>query len=192
MSSKKRIALVGGAIATVLAVGTLSLGVTFGLFSDAGTANSHSFTSGTVSLASPSTYTCDIPTTNLVPGDSGSCSFTVQYTGSVDAHIGLDNTVAGALFSGATPMTATITVNGSANTFANNSSNKFVADDLGASSPTTHTVTVAWTFPSGADNTYQNQTTGNSVSVTVHAVQSAHNGSCSTVGSACAAGTNWS
>lgn len=193
LSIKKRIALGAAAIATVGAVSTLVAGVTFGLFSATGSSPSSTFTSGTVSLTSDATFSCNIPS-YIVPGDSGSCTANATYTGNVSAFIGLTTSTTGALFtgegtddSGINALQVTITDNNTA-TYADNGANLYVGTDGAAAA--TRTFTVAWTLPSGADNSYQNKTA--TVTLTVEAVQSAHNGYATTNGlpggPACAAG----
>lgn len=192
MSIRKRMALGAGAVATVGAVATLVAGVTFGLFSaTAQNSSPANFTSGTVSTSHAAGDTCVIPA-HVVPGDTGSCTFHVTFTGNVSSFVGLSTSTTGALYdgtasddSGANKLVVSIT--DGTTTFGNSTADMYVSTD--SANPTAHTFTVNWSLPSGADNSYQNQSA--SVGLTVKAVQSAHNGSCSTAGSACS-GTNWS
>ncbi|MFI5036232.1 MAG: TasA family protein [Acidimicrobiales bacterium] len=186
MSIKKRLVIGAGALTTVAAAATLVAGVTFGLFSASAGPENNTFTSGTVSLSSDATGICNI--INIVPGDSGSCTFKTTYTGSVPVYVGLTTATTGALWSGAGTDDAganalVVTIN--SGTYAVNGTHLFVgAESSGAPQDT---FTVNWSLPLGADNTYQNLSA--QVSLTVSAVQSAHNGTGATcvVGSACAA-----
>jgi hypothetical protein len=88
--SRKRLLLSAGGITAVGAVATLMLGATFGLFSATTPTQTNTFTAGTVTLAQSAVTSCTV--SNIQPGDSGSCHFTVTYGGSVSsgAWLGVD------------------------------------------------------------------------------------------------------
>jgi hypothetical protein len=113
----KRLALSVGALGTVAAlVGAAS----FALFTSAATSQTDTFAAGTVILGGSNTSTCNI--TNMEPGDSSSgasagnkadspCEYTISYSGSLAAWIGLQigvNSTAGSTYAippgSATPM----------------------------------------------------------------------------------------
>ena len=192
MIGKKRLALGAGSVTAAGAVATLVAGTTFGLFSATPQSETNNFTSGTVSLSSVDTGKCVVPP-NIVPGDSGSCTFKTTYTGNVSAWVGLTTSTTGTLYdgtasddAGANVLSVTIKDNNNV-TYANTGSDLYVGNDGSGASQRTFTVT--WSLPSGADNSYQNQSAA--VALTVKAVQKDHNGSCTTAGSACS-GTSWS
>ena len=98
---KKRLAIIGAAVATVGAAATLAGGITFGLFSASGSSGANTFTGGTVSVGTgtPVSVTCTIP--NMVPGDSSTgapigskadtpCTYNMKYTGSASAWLAVD------------------------------------------------------------------------------------------------------
>jgi predicted ribosomally synthesized peptide with SipW-like signal peptide len=101
LSTRRRLALAGAAVATIGAVATLVAGVTFGLFSATESSGANTFTVGTVSvgLGTPASVTCNI--TSMMPGDSSAgapigsnadttCTYNVKYTGTVGAYLGVD------------------------------------------------------------------------------------------------------
>jgi hypothetical protein len=101
-AAKRRLALVAATATTLGAVTTLATGFTFGLFSASVTSAPNTFSTGTVTLGTPTQVTCNI--SGIVPGDSsagapigdnsdGTCSFAVSYTGSVDAYLAVDISV---------------------------------------------------------------------------------------------------
>lgn len=105
-SVRKRLAFAGATVTTVGAVATLVAGFTFGLFSSSESSGANTFTAGTVTvgLGTGTTTTCTI--TSLMPGDSSTgytssgskadtqCAYSVEYTGSANAWLGVDMTVA--------------------------------------------------------------------------------------------------
>jgi Camelysin metallo-endopeptidase len=209
MSIKKRITLGSGALATVGAVATLVAGVTFGFFSASQGSSTSNFATGTVSIGSPANTVCSI--TNMVPGDNSvgytpdnpnrtnaklaHCVFSVTYTGSVPAYIGLStslNTGAGTLASALqweiSDGVASYTSGGTINT--NSASNPlYVATDAGGSN-TVHTFTVDYALP---DSVTSQTLTAAALSMTVYAVQQGNNGTGVCVaGSQCANVTSWS
>ena len=114
--NKKRLLLAAGSIASIGAVVALATGVTFGLFSASTSPGSEQFTAGTVTLNKTASANCTI--TNMVPGDSSAawagnaalvaaaapngqtdaqtatCTLNATYTGSADAYLGLDLSIA--------------------------------------------------------------------------------------------------
>jgi predicted ribosomally synthesized peptide with SipW-like signal peptide len=81
MIKKKRLFVTAGSIASIGAIAALASGVTFGLFSDTAPIVDSPFNAGTVSLTQAAATSCTV--SNIQPGDSGSCEFTVNYIGSV-------------------------------------------------------------------------------------------------------------
>lgn len=106
--------LAGGAMVSLAAVGTLTLGTTAALFSDSEAGASNTFTAGSVTVAPGSTPSVVCNVADMMPGDSSTgydvgsddktpCTFTVEYTGSSPAWLGVDVSVQGgtpSLFSG--------------------------------------------------------------------------------------------
>lgn len=84
---------------SLLAIAVVSLLVSassFALFSaQSGNAN-NTFTAGTVTLGAPMFDATDV--LNIAPGDSGSKGYSIQYTGSLDAWLGLSTSTSGDLF----------------------------------------------------------------------------------------------
>ena len=80
-SIKRRMALVAASVGTVGSAATLLAGVTFGFFSATTPTQSNTFSAGTVSLGHSAETSCTV--SNVQPGDSGTCGFTVTYTGTV-------------------------------------------------------------------------------------------------------------
>ncbi len=112
ITSRKRLALGLGSLATLGMAATLTAGATLGLFSATSPVQSDQFTAGTVSLTQPADVACTI--VNVVPGDtsgnSHQCTFQVTYNGTASAYLGLDlsvnGTAAGSVpvaYGGATP-----------------------------------------------------------------------------------------
>lgn len=100
-NTKKRLLFAAGSIASIGAVAALAVGVTFGFFSATSTPQSNSFTAGNVTMNSVATSTCAV--TKIVPGDSGTCQLTANYTGSEAAYLALDlSIVANTVGDGAT------------------------------------------------------------------------------------------
>ena len=103
-STKRRVALVGATATTLGAVTTLIASFTFGLFSASVTSSPNTFSSGTVTLGTPTQITCTI--SDMLPGDSSTnapignhkvgdntCTYDVTYTGSIDAYLAVDISV---------------------------------------------------------------------------------------------------
>lgn len=106
--SKKRLLLAASALGAVGATATLVAGVTFGFFSATTPSQTSTFTAGNVTLSQGATDTCTVTSTSgtvtagtngssvadIVPGDSGTCTDTVTYTGSAPAYLGVDLAIA--------------------------------------------------------------------------------------------------
>lgn len=176
---KKRFML---SLMTVALVALLASGATFALFTDTTSNNSNTFSAGTVTLDDPVFTIADI--TGLAPGDTGSEEWTVSYSGSLDAYLGLDTKLSGDL---ATPnhtgsdgilangdcLTVTITDNkthNASNAYDNNADNQLVGK---FSQNDTVTFTVEWELPLGANNGYQGDSA--TLEMLVHAVQADNN-----------------
>ncbi len=77
-----------GALAAGAAAALASM-ASFALFQSSAQSQTDTFSAGTVALAAPAPgQTCDIQ--DVVPGESGTCRYTVRYAGSVPAWVGLD------------------------------------------------------------------------------------------------------
>ena len=163
----KRIGLLLTAVVGVGAIAALSIGASFSLFSATSPGVTTTFTAGTVTLGTPAVASC--PVGNLEPGDSGTCTFTVTYTGSLPAYIGAEATATGVL-----QPELSFTVNGTPE-----GSTPVLIGNTGQTgdSPyvTSFTANVGWAFSSAADNSYQGQSA--IVTVTFYAVQCSYNGS---------------
>jgi predicted ribosomally synthesized peptide with SipW-like signal peptide len=209
MIGRKRLLLAAGTLASVGAVIALATGVTFGLFSATESSGSNTFAAGTVSVAPGQTASVTCNTSNIVPGDSSptdqpSCAYKVRYTGSVPANLAVDVSVTSVAGSGGTPL-YDATAAGLQLNIADNNSTTYVSgtsykDSTGASqtltagTPVTNllvakgvsadvadrTFTVNYSLPLSSGNGYQGGTAA--ITLTFHAVQSAHNASTGTVG----------
>lgn len=114
-STKKRLAIVGGAVTTVGAAAALVAGSTFGFFSSAGVASGNNqFTAGTVIVGldpDGTQVTCAIGP--MSPGDteakSGNvaCKYDIIYTGNVNAYLAMDLAITGASGTPIVPYTQT-------------------------------------------------------------------------------------
>ncbi len=214
-SLKKRLALAAATATTVGAVTTLVAGFTFGLFSATESSGANTFTAGTVTVGTttPASVTC---TVTVLPGDSSTgapidstaaqqCTYNVQYTGTANAWLAVDMTVANgtpALFSSgsatglqfylkdstSTYVTSTATDTGGGGTTytqqggtsaplpATGISNLLVS----TSEATTGQVVnfkLDYALPLDTGNTYNTSPTAASVTVTLtfHAVQASNN-----------------
>jgi hypothetical protein len=113
-STKKRLAIVGGAITTVGAAAALIAGSTFGFFSSAGEASGdNTFTAGTVivGLDGATSVTCDIgpmsPGDTEASGTNAACKYDIVYTGNVNAYLAMDLAITGASGTPIVPYTQT-------------------------------------------------------------------------------------
>lgn len=88
----KRLAM---SLLAVAAISALVIGGTFALFTASTTNQSNTFTAGTVTLDAHATNLVNV--TNIAPGDSGTATYSVKYTGSLDAWLGLSTTLSGDL-----------------------------------------------------------------------------------------------
>lgn len=156
---------------SLLAIGVIALIVSaasFALFTATSNNVSNTFTSGTVTLGTAATTVVNM--TNIAPGDTGSGTFSVEYTGSLSAWLGLDTSLSGTLTTCDGGGKFTVTIGGG--TYSATGSNQVI----GAAPVTTGTVTnlaVAWSLASNAGNDCQNKSA--QLSMTVHAVQSSNN-----------------
>ena len=180
MSIKKRLVLGAAALATVGAVATLVAGVTFGVFDSTAGPVTQNFTTGTLSLTQDASTTCPVTATNLVPGDSGSCVFIVDYTGSVEAWVSLTTVTSDP----APDLAITITDNNSVS-YAINGTHLYVG--VGSGGP--YTFTVNWNLPITAGNANQGKSA--SVELTAIAAQQTNNGTCTTPGLASCTSVTW-
>lgn len=207
--ARRRILLAISALATTGAASTMVAGTTFGFYSSKPGAESNSFTSGTVTLASTVTGACTVSA--LAPGDApAACTFNTTYSGSLSAYLAVDVLVETQAGSGGTvlynpggsngltvavtdnqsspvtyvvPTTATTCPGG-----APSGSTCYELDNelLGTSAFTngaTDVISTAVTLPAAAGNGYQGGAA--QVILTAHAVQSKNNTlSCTTTATA--------
>jgi len=78
----------------LVAVATMSVGVTLALYSNRPTAETNTFVAGTVSVTSVVTGACAASTNNMAPGDSASCTLASTYGGSLSGYMAVDVFVA--------------------------------------------------------------------------------------------------
>ena len=213
--SRKRLLICAGGFTAVAAVGALVVGSTLGLFSATQTSGANTFTAGTVTLTTPVTVACTVGP--MAPGDSSTgytpaisgqtdattapCTFSVKYAGNLPAYIGVDVAVSSTtttplydasptglqleLSDGTTSYTASGALNGTADLLVSTTPD-------GASSNTTHTLTLNYALPTASGNQYQGAES--TLTFTIHAVQSGNNnfvGTCS-AGHTCGSAANWS
>ncbi|BAD40166.1 TasA family protein [Symbiobacterium thermophilum] len=156
----KRILL---SLATVGALSALVTGATFALFTASTENTNNTFTAGTVRFGKDFNASCDLSADNIAPGDSGSCSYTITYVGSLEAFVGVEHSVSGDLFSGDNPMTYTVNGKSDSGTIL-----------LGkASNGDTVTADVQWSFPLAAGDEYEGKS--GTISLTFKAVQVRNN-----------------
>jgi len=135
-------------LATVGALSALITGASFALFTAQTENQNNTFTAGTVRLGSVTGFTCGVNANNMAPGDSGSCTVKVTYTGSLEAWIGVDYEAEGDLFEGDNPMTISLSGGNGATVDGIYVLGKY-SDGQEA------TVTVSYDFPAEAGNAYQ-------------------------------------
>lgn len=165
--SMKKIAL---SLASIGAASLLVAGASFALFTASTTNANNTFSSGTVTIGNLAG--CGNTFNNIAPGDSGTFTCDVTYTGSLDAWLGLSTTFTGPLTScdGVNSLQATITRG--AQTFFNNTSNQVVGT-VPVTGGTTVSFVVNWNLPLAAGNTCQAQNAD--LMLQVRAVQSKNN-----------------
>lgn len=174
MFGLKRAALLLGGLGLA---GSLVYGASFALFTSAAGNQSNTFAAGTVSLTK--TAGTDMTFNNMAPGDTQSNSYTVSYSGSLPAWVGLDTSASGTLI---TPPTGdTNATNDALQVTITDSNSKSFSDDqvnqlvygTPVNSGWTDTFTVTGALPSAAGNDDQGAT--GTVTLTAHSVQSANN-----------------
>jgi predicted ribosomally synthesized peptide with SipW-like signal peptide len=207
-SIKRPIAMFGGGLAAIGAVGVLTLGATFTLFSDSDTSATNTFVAGTVEVGPDgASTTCSV--TQIMPGDSSSnfgqgsesftpCNYRVKYTGTASAWLAVDILVDGDspnLFTGTSAglqflvnadgstdiMNGTTYLNstGSATTVASGTAaTNILVSDTPAVTDDTLQFDIDYLLPLLAPNALQGGTA--EITLTFHAVQSANQpiGSC--------------
>jgi predicted ribosomally synthesized peptide with SipW-like signal peptide len=157
----KRLAM---SLLTVGVVAGLVAGGTFALFSAQSENHSNTFTAGTVTLGEASVLSCPILPGGLAPGDDGTCSMNITYTGSLDAWIGFTYAGSGALFGGDNPITID-------NPSYVDNGNKQVVGEFAQNG--TANVTLNYHFPKAAGNEYQGA--DGTITVNFYAVQARNN-----------------
>lgn len=227
-SRRRRLLIAAGSGAALAALATFAAGAAFGLFSTTKPSGSSSFSSGSVTLARSAVHTCG--TGPMAPGEASTgwvpagadleCSFTITYTGTAPAFLGLDVSIApthagsdpNGVLTGATGlydstsaglqvaikdstgvayMTGT-TLGGSATSGANPSLNDLLHSATASTNGASLTYTVDYQLPGTTTNAYMQA--ASSITLTVHAVQASHNGSTvgCTPGRVCAGIQGWS
>lgn len=101
LTNRVRVLNIVASLAAIAAMGTLTIGGAWALFSASETSASNSFVAGTVTVGDGSTAstTCDV--TGMMPGDSSAgfgslneqlsaCAYRVKYTGSAAAYLAVD------------------------------------------------------------------------------------------------------
>jgi len=78
----------------LVAVATMSVGVTLALYSNRPTGETNTFAAGTVTLTNVVTGACLASTNNMAPGDSASCTLATTYGGTLSGYMALDVFVA--------------------------------------------------------------------------------------------------
>lgn len=156
---------------SLLAIAMVSLVVSaasFALFSAQSSNVGNTFTAGTVTLGAPMTDLIDV--NNIAPGDSGSMNYAIQYTGSLDAWIGIDTTSGGDLFTCDGGGQFTIGLSDGVNAYSANGVDQVVGNYAPGD---TLNLTVNWALALAAGNDCQ----GDSANMTlmVKAVQSKNN-----------------
>ncbi len=166
----KRFGLVLASVIGVGAIAVLVAGTTFALFTSSSSPSSQTFTAGTVKLDNPTSASCTTDVTNMEPGDSGTCDFSVDYDGSLPAYIGavLNSSDDTGLLSG-----LTLTINGDP---ASATTPVLIGQTYSGTPP--YTATLGYTLSPNADNSYQG--TAVTLTVTFEAVQCSNNGELST------------
>lgn len=158
------------AIAILTTVGSLAL------FSASSGAETATYTAGTVTLGAPTTRLATV--SGLAPGDTGSSTYTITYTGSLSAWLGLDTSLSGDLTTcdGGGRLSVSIT-DANSNTYSPNANDQIVKGAAGATAPvaggTTKAFTVGYSLALAAGNDCQGDSA--TVSLTVKAVQSDNN-----------------
>lgn len=158
---------------SLLAVGLISLVVsaaTFALFSATTTNVNNTFTAGTVTLGTPATTLVNV--TNIAPGDSGSGTYSVEYTGSLGAWLGLDTALSGDLTTCDGGGRFVVNISDGANAYSANAANQVIGA-VPVSTGTVVTLTANWALALAAGNDCQADSA--QLSMMVHAVQSANN-----------------
>lgn len=184
MFGKRRIVALAATFTLIGAILALGAGMTFGLFSsNLGLLPQGVFNAGTVTLNQTNpeaTVNCTVNT--VAPGDSGNaCTMAVDYTGSLPAYIGVQLVGGGYLYNHENMQFGVIDPNNAGwasmtyePTSATSPSVIFDGPATpGTPTPQTTDLTIGYSLPTSADNNGQGQQ--GTVTVTVFAVQQAHN-----------------
>lgn len=154
----------------VAAIAVLTTVATLALFSASATTETATYTTGTVTLGTPSTRLTTV--SGLAPGDSGSSTYTIQYTGSLSAWLGLDTSLSGTLTTCDGGGRLTVSISDGTNSYSSNATDQVVGAAAVAGG-TTKAFTVSHSLASGAGNDCQDKTA--TISLTVKAVQARNN-----------------
>src|SRR5205807_4062056 len=86
--SRKRLLVAARFVAIFVAVSALAIGSTLGRSDATSTTRTSALTGGTVTLSNNASGACSA--TNMLPGNSSSCTLTATYGGSASGYLGLD------------------------------------------------------------------------------------------------------
>ncbi len=156
---------------SLLAVGVISLVVSaasLALFNAVSTDAVNTFTAGTVTLGEPSTSIGNV--TDIAPGDSGSYTYEVEYTGSLEAWLSLTTWVYGDLKTCDNGGHFTVDISDGTNTYSANGGNQLLGK---FNQGETVTLTVNWGLDRAAGNDCQGDSA--QIHLTVVAVQARNN-----------------
>lgn len=173
---RTRTALLAVILSTLIAA--LATTGTLALFTAATQTQANSFTAGTVSLDEPSITWSEI--TDMAPGDTGSTTYAITYTGTLEAWVGLLPKVSGELYTcdgGRLILTLSDADDSSITYTWNGEEPLVIRSGPETATPltegTTKRFTVAWTLELGASNDCQEKSA--LVELMAVAVQAEHN-----------------
>ncbi|GAW91970.1 TasA family protein [Calderihabitans maritimus] len=141
-------------------VSALVGGATFALFTDEATNSNNTFAAGTIDIELNDNSDDDIVSftvSNIAPGDSGGTTIKVDNEGSLDLRYDVSIDVDGALFDGNHPIIVTLKDPDGGVLFQTSEDGEYDLNRVLAANGGTETLTLEWSFPQDADNTYQGQ-----------------------------------
>jgi spore coat-associated protein N len=159
---------------SLLAIGAVSVVVSaasFALFSAQTSNQQNTFSSGTVAFGAPSHNIVNV--SNIAPGDKATYNYSVQYTGSLDAWLGIDASFTGDLLSCDAANSLQAAISDGRKTFTSSTSATQVLGTAPVSTGHTVNLTVDWELPLAAGNSCQGKSAA--IAFTVKAVQSRNN-----------------
>lgn len=159
----KRLAL--SMLAIALVSGLVVAG-TFALFTAEGSVSDNTFVAGDVTLGEAASLGCNLPTGDLAPGDSSSCSFKITYSGSLNAWVGYT-----AVFGGELADKLSFDYHRVDGNDLVQKDTKYVVGEFAPAGE--KTVVIGYTFAKNADDTYEDAT--GSLTLALTAVQARNN-----------------